>query len=115
VSLEGMQIGALAAGIGSLITGLGVPVINGLFGRRGIEHTATMGTITMLSEKLKEADAREREAKERCDELEENIGVHHGVIRDARLELSNLLWRDDLNECREELVKVRKKLDTRIR
>ncbi len=115
MSLDGVQIGALATGVGSLITGLGVAVVNGLFSRRSETHKATMETVQMLREGLKEANARARESDERCDELEDIVRVHHDVIRVARLELTSLLYRDDLNECRQELVKVRDKLDTRIR
>ena len=115
MSLDGAQIGALAAGVGSLFAGTTVAIVNGLFSRRSETHKATMETVAMLRDSLKEANAREREKDERIDELNDTVGIHHDVIRVARMELSGVIYRDDLNECREELVKIRDKLDTRIR
>ena len=62
-----------------------------------------------------EYNAQEQRLLKRVRDLDATVHVHHDMIRVARLDLSSLLWRDDLNECRQELEKIRDRLDTRLK
>jgi hypothetical protein len=116
MSFDGAQIVGIVGAGGTLVGGIGMAVINGLFSSRGHTHKVNMETITMLESQLQASDARRRKALKRVDELEKTVHIHHDVIRVANYELSVLLIHDGLpDDILHMLEKVRDKLDTRIR
>lgn len=109
MNFDGTSIAGLAAAAASIVTGVGVAALNGLFGLPGQTRQATKDMLDILQ---KERDA----ALVRLRESEEDKRVHHAVINNARMELFGIIYQDDLNAWREELKKVATiTLDTRIR
>jgi hypothetical protein len=126
MNFDGLQTGSVWAGIAALILALGGAGAAGVIKLRDQSWKSTNKSIRRLERQVDAADARTLAIREESDaqeqrllkrirNLESTVHVHHDVIRVARLDLSGLLWRDDLNACRQELEKVRDKLDTRIR